>query len=358
MDTSSMRGLAFLGSRKAEVRTFPKPVPGPGEVLIRVRTAGICGSDLHYYRESEEELGLRRGVVIGHEPAGLVESVDSRAKYFGPGDRVTVNHTLGCGECEYCQEGSTCLCTENLGIAASGRGGDAEYMVIHEDNVHPLPSALSFVDGSFIACTGATAYGALRKIAIVGPEADSAVSLVVFGLGPVGLSVSLLATAAGARVYGVDINEERMGFARRSVPGLKTVLGGNEAAGRIVERVGGRGADCTVETSGAATAQRDAIRCLRPRGKAAYVGLQDTSRGVPCIHPEEFLHLEKSLYGSKVLPKMHYDEMIDFMIEYDLHFDTIVTNRISLDEAPEALAAFDAGAVGKFVIEFCGEPST
>ena len=352
MSADTMKGLALFGNRHAEVQSFKKPKPGPGEVLIRVKTAGICGSDLHFYRESEEELGLRRGVVIGHEPAGIVEAVDSRVKFFGPGDRVTVNHTLGCGECGYCEEGSTCLCTENLGIATSGRGGDAEYMVIVEDNVHPLPSELSFTDGSFIACTGATAYGALRKISIVGPGADPAVKLVVFGLGPVGLSVCLLATAAGARVYGVDINEERMIFARQIIPGLRTIPGGDGAVDRIVERVGGRGVDRSVETSGAAPAQRDVIRCLKPRGKAVYVGLQDSGEGVPSIHPAEFLHLEKSLHGSKVLPKMYYDEMIDFMIMHDLHFDAIVTNRIALEGAPDALKAFEAGAVGKFVIEF------
>jgi (R,R)-butanediol dehydrogenase / meso-butanediol dehydrogenase / diacetyl reductase len=348
-----MKGLAMYGNFRAEVASFPRPKPRKGEVLVKVKSAGICGSDLHFYRDTPEGLGQRSGVVIGHEPSGVVEEVAPDVTAFSPGDRVTVNHTLGCGECDYCKEGSTCMCVDNLGIAASGCGGDAEYLVLSAQSVHRLPDLLTFTDGSFIACTGATAYGALRKVGIVGPEAEAAVRLVVFGLGPVGLSVCLVAAAAGAKVYGVDVSDKRLSFAKVKIPGLKAIkAGGADTAGKIVDIVGGRGADCAVETSGAAAAQRNAVLCLKPRGKASFVGLKDPGDDTPTICVEDIIHFEKKLYGSKVLSKAHYEELMDFMIGHGLHFDTIVTNRVSLDEAPEALATFNAGAEGKFVIEF------
>ena len=353
MGTDMMRGLALFGDHQAKVISFPRPEPRAGEVLVRVKSAGICGSDLHFYRDSKEGLGQRRGVVIGHEPSGVVERVGSGVTTFRPGDRVTVNHTLGCGVCDYCKEGSTCMCTDNLGIAASGYGGDAEYLVLPAESIHPLPDLLTFTDGSFIACTGATAYGALRKVGVVGPDSDAAVRLVVFGLGPVGLSVCLVAAAAGAKVFGVDISEKRLAFAKAKIPGLKPVKAGTtDTATRIVDIVSGRDADCAVETSGAADAQRNAVLCLKPYGKASFVGLKDPGDDTPTICVEDIIHFQKTLYGSKVLSKALYEEMIDFMIGHGLHFDTIVTNRVSLDEAPEALATFNAGAVGKFVIEF------
>lgn len=352
MDDKTMKGLALFGDRSARIETFPRPDPRAGEILIRIKSAGICGSDLHFYRDTPEGLGQRRGVVIGHEPSGIVEKAGKNVRSFSPGDRVTVNHTLGCGECEYCREGSTCLCTENLGIAASGFGGDAEYMLLPQENAHRLPDQLTFTDGSFIACTGATAYGALMKVGIVGADSNAAVRLVVFGLGPVGLSVCLIAAAAGAKVYGVDVNEERIEFAKRKVSGFRPIKADRaDMTEKIVDIVGGRGADCAVETSGASEAQRNAVTCLRPHGVASFVGMKDSGNDVPTICVEDIVHFEKVLRGSKVLSKKYYDEMIDFMVGKDLHFDAIVTNRVSLDDAPKAIAEFDKGAVGKFVIE-------
>ena len=88
------KGLVLLGDRHAEVREFPYSEPKTGEILIQMKAAGICGSDLHFYRNTPEELGIRRAVVIGHEPSGIVEKVGPGVSIFRPGDRIAVNHTL------------------------------------------------------------------------------------------------------------------------------------------------------------------------------------------------------------------------------------------------------------------------
>ena len=341
-DSDKMRGVVLLGNRVAEVRELPVPDPKPREVRFRVRVAGICGSDLHFYRSTPEELGIRRGIVIGHEPSGVVDAVGEGVRDFRIRDRVTVNHTIGCGHCEYCLSGETVLCKENLGMAARGRGGDAHYVVMPEMNCHRLADELSFDEGAFIACTGATAYGALRKLDPSGRD-----NLVVWGLGPVGLSAVIIGRALGARVIGVDINPRRLDFA--------TSLGASETVNAkrddpveaILSLIWGRGAEVAIETSGSPAARSDAAESVCVKGRVVYVGL---GRSEKSISAESMIHREVLLMGSKVLPISLCAEMMRFMVETGIRFESIVTHRVGLDEAPEAFSLFDEGAEGKFVI--------
>ncbi len=359
-----MRGFVLYGNRAAEVIDVPVPEPGPGQLRIKIKTAGICGSDLHFYNDTPEGLGIRRGVVIGHEPSGVVDTIGAGVAGFSIGDRVTVNHTLGCGLCEFCMEGATVLCDDFIGMAAAGYGGDAEYVVMPASSCYKLPDYLSYTDGSFLACTGATAFGALEKLALHGGK-----TLVVFGLGPVGLSGVLLGKAMGARVIGVDVNRNRLEFAEKAgcdkvinaaadaerQPGTQssTYTGGqtgkNEVIARVKELTGGRGADYSFETSGSPPAQSNAVDILAPRGGAVFVGINTAKKS---INPEQFIHKEITLFGSKVLPISRLPALSRLMEEKDIHFDAIVSNRIPLEEAPEAFSRFNNGTPGKFIIEF------
>ncbi len=336
-------GLVLLGDRHAEVRTFAMPEPGPGEVRVLVQAAGICGSDLHFYRSSPAELGIRRGVVIGHEPSGIVEAVGPGVTRFQPGDRITVNHTLGCGQCAYCSAGEPVLCAEDQGIAAAGFGGDADVIVLPAHTCFHLPPELSFVEGAFLACTGATAYGALRKL---GPSGRS--TLAIFGMGPVGLSAVVVGKALGARVVALDPLPARLAMA--STLGADEVIDVSavRAPAALRALTDGRGVELALETSGSTTGQSDAVDALRPKGKAAFVGLSD---GRKSISPEQFLHKEATLIGSKVLSAPLYWELTRFMIERNVRFEPIVTQRMALADGPAAFARFDAGAPGKFVLE-------
>lgn len=321
------------------MRNFHVPELSAGEIRIRVETAGICGSDLHFYRSSPEELGQRREVIIGHEPCGVVDTVGHGVKRFQAGDRAVVKHTLGCGRCEHCLSGATVLCTEMIGMAAAGHGRNAQYFTMPEEACWPLPEFFSF-----IACTGATAYGALRKLHPSGRD-----SLVVFGLGPVGLSGLLIAKALGARVIAVDILPERLTLAREL--GADETVNATEwsTVQAIRSRSDDRGADMVLETSGAPQAQSDALDCLAARGKAAYVGIDPEA--TQSISPQSFNHREVTLFGSMVLPLSLVPEFMQFMSEKDIHFDTLVTEKIPLEETPEAMARFERGAVGKYIIE-------
>jgi propanol-preferring alcohol dehydrogenase len=339
----SMKGVILEGNKVCRVIETPIPEPADDEVLIRVKSAGICGSDLHFYQDDPEALGDRRAVVIGHEPAGVVEETGKAVRHVSPGDRVTVNHTIGCGHCRYCAAGETVLCPDMKGMAQAGHGGDAEYLTMPERNCFHLPPELSYTDGSFIACTGATAFSVVSKMGASGLH-----NLAVFGLGPVGLSAVLLAKAAGVRVVGIDVLPDRLSFAA-SAAGIETL---DALQGDTVEELrrlsGGGGFHFSLDTSGTAEAQEAAVGCLRPQGSAFFVGL---NKGGFSIRSESIIHREIRVIGSKVLSAPLVFDMITFMKENNFSFDPIVSARFPLERAVEAFAEFDKGKAGKYILE-------
>ena len=336
-----MKAVTLKGNRELEVRELPRPVPGPDEVLIRIRVAAICGSDLHFYRDTPENLGSRVGGIVGHEPTGVVEAVGDCVQNVQVGDRVTVYHHLGCGTCAHCLAGDIMLCDNDMGIGQAGKGADADYVCLPERYCLPLPDELSFVDGAFIACIAGTGYSALRKIAPSGRD-----TLTVMGLGPVGLVTSMMAKAFGSQVIGVDLVPERIELARKI--GLDHVLDGGEVdpVEVVMDLTQGRGADGVVETSGHPTAQVQAVHLVRKRGKVVYVG---AGYEEPCIAPWWIMHREITLMGSFVMPIYLYEELVRFILQNELDFEQIVTHRFRLEEAEEAFRLAESRQSGKIL---------
>src|SRR5256886_15739874 len=197
-----MRGVVFLGGRKLELRDFPDPTPGPGEVVVAMKASGMCGSDLHPYRavgNAAAALGLggtggpvvaapeRWGVVAGRGP-GAAEADAPTAQ------RVMVHHYKGCGRCKHCRVGWAQLCRQGIVVyGMTGHGGHAPFMTVPAYTLVPLPEPLSFEEGAAISCGTRTAYGALKRLDVSGRD-----TLAVFGQGPVRLSATLLRRAIGA----------------------------------------------------------------------------------------------------------------------------------------------------------------
>src|SRR5437899_134890 len=208
-----MRGVVFLGGRKLELRDFPDPTPGPGEVVVAMKASGMCGSDLHPYRSvgnAAAALGLGGTggpVVAGHEPCGVVAGRwPGVAEADAPtGQRVMVHHYKGCGRCKHCRVGWAQLCRQGIVVyGMTGHGGHAPFMTVPASTLVPLPEELSFEEGAAVSCGTGTAYWALKRIDVSGRD-----TIAIFGQGPVGLSATMLGKAMGARVLAVDIAAER-----------------------------------------------------------------------------------------------------------------------------------------------------
>jgi len=213
-----MKAVVFPGARKVQFMDFPDPTPGPGEVVLEIKSSGMCGSDLKFYRAvgGASSLGLGKlsgPVIAGHEPCGVVAAVgagvaENQARV---GMRVMQHHYRGCGVCEHCCTGWMQLCVEGVKevYGATGHGAHARYMKCPARTLVPLPDELSFDAGAAISCGTGTAWGALHRLDLQGDH-----TIAVFGQGPVGLSVTLLAAAMGARVIALDTSEERLGRAK------------------------------------------------------------------------------------------------------------------------------------------------
>ncbi len=334
-----MRGIVFLGDRRLRIQDFADPEPGHGEVVVRMKATGICGSDLHVYRRDADSFRGADPTIVGHEPSGVVESVGDGVERIKPGDRVCVNHYRSCGYCPHCAGGYLQWCSDARGYGGPIHGSHGELLLTDERNCVVMPDEVSFVDGAFVACAGGTAYSGLRKLDVSGQD-----TLVVMGLGPVGLSAVLLGKAFGARVVGVDVIEERVELARR--------LGADEAINGVthdpVEAVramtGGEGADALYEASGSAPGRREGIKALRRGGAGVFCGVgtdQET------LNLTEIIGRELTLMGSFVLSLRLTHDLVGFLASRELSFEPILTHSFPLDEAEEAYGEADDSRTGK-----------
>lgn len=339
-----MKGIVFLGDRRCEVREFPVPEPGPGEVLLRIVATGICGSDLHVYRGSDPP-----GQIAGHEPSGIVEKTGPGTIRVKEGDRVSVHHHQGCGVCHNCARGEVVACPHDQVYGVGRPGSFAEYMTAGERNCIPLPDSVSFVDGAFMACVGGTAFAALRRLGVSAHE-----SLAVFGLGPVGLSCVLVAGAMGLRVIGVDVLPERVELAAKCGADASVNASQTDPVSAIrefskIEGVGWiEGVDHVIETSGSSAARECIIPSLRRGGNAAIVGVGSDDK---VINPSDIHGKAVTILGSVVFPLGWSWDLARFLAASGLTFESAVTHRFALEDAEAALRTADEGRCGKVIFQ-------
>lgn len=356
----SVKGLAFPGNKVAELRDFEIDEPGPNEVRLTVKASGICGSDLHSYNSPEglrafastddrSELGSPRSgdlIVAGHEPAGVIEAIGSDVKDFKVGDRVLAYHIMGCGNCEHCRAGYPVLCDSDRRAAYGGErdGGHAPLLLVDQHSLIRLPDELSFIDGAMVACGVATAFSAIRKSGVKAGE-----KLLVTGLGPVGLAVTLLAADMGVTVIGSDLNEERLASAKNH--GLSHALDpSGDAAEQIKELTGGRGVDAAIDASGASAARLLCIEASKVWGVAVFVGI--TMQDLTFNPTFQLIVKQMTVRGSWVSSIAEMEELTRYLASRDVHPESLVTERWSIEDGVAAYEKFSAGAAGKLVFVY------
>lgn len=341
-----MLGVVFTGDSKLEIREFADPSPGPGQVVVEMKSSGLCGSDLRPYRSSSEELGARTEVISGHEPCGVVAEVGAGVRNVRVGDRVMVHHYSGCQRCEFCETGWTQLCqSEYQKVYGSGaHGGNADYELIEDYMCVPMPDGLSYEEGAAIACGTGTAYQALRRLDVSGRDV-----LAVFGQGPVGLSGAFLGARMGARVIAVDPVAERRKLAEDSGVWKSIDPMQDDPVSAIYELTGGRGADCTLDATGIGDVRANAIRSARIWGRACLVG----EGGTMTVEPSpDIIHRQLNLYGSWTFSKTVLEELATWVVEREIPLSDIITDRFTLDKAEEAFTLFNGATTGKVVFNW------
>lgn len=252
--------------RPLQGREVPLPRPGPTDVLVRVRAAGICHSDAHY-RAGTSSVAFTP-LTLGHEVTGAIEQVGDQVNRFRPGDRVCVHYMATCGECVYCLRGQEQFCKQGQMIGKHRHGGYAEFILVPARSLVPLPAEISFEHGAVMMCSTATSYHALRKGRLQAGE-----RVAVFGAGGLGMSAIQLARIMGALdVYAVDINPDKLALAAR-YGAIPVDAAHDDAVRQIRHLTGGQGVDVALELVGMPQTMKQAVRCLGIHGRAVMVGI-------------------------------------------------------------------------------------
>ena len=344
-----MRGVVLPGDSIVEPVVRDVPEPGHGQVLLAMKASSICGSDIRaIYRE---HLGhgpeAYQGVIAGHEPCGQVVAVGPGCRRLREGDRVVVYHISGCGVCEQCRSGYLIGCTDPSRAAYGWQrdGGHADHLLADEVTCLPMPDSVSYVDGALVSCGFGTAYEALLRLDVSGRD-----TLLVTGLGPVGLAAAMLARAMGVGpVIGTDVSAERLRLATELGLVDSAVEADDRAADRIAELTAGRGLTATMDASGNATARHLALSSTAAWGRCAFVG---EGGEVGFDVSQLMIHKQVTLHGSWVTSIGHMADLIAHLERWQLHPERIVTDTFTLDDAAEAYRLADRGTAGKVVITF------
>ena len=346
-----MRGIVFLGDRKVELRNFPDPTPGPGEVVIQMKASGMCGSDLKFYRsppgEAQKALGLggdAEPFIGGHEPCGVVvaRGPGVSEREAPTGQRVMDHHYAGCGACKHCRVGWSQLCRQGITVyGVTAHGGHADYLKVPVRTLVPLPDELSFAEGAAVACGTGTAYGALRRMHIAGGD-----TLAVFGQGPVGLSATVLGKAMGVRVIAVETSSERLKLAKDFGADTLVDASREDAVKSLLEHTRNEGVDLALDCTGAAAARRAAVRCVKTWGTACYVG---EGGDVTLDVSPDLLRRQVTLVGSWTFSAMGMLECARFIADKRIALERIFSHRWKLEQADAAYRSFDTQTTGKGV---------
>lgn len=340
---------AFLpGNSTVEMRIVPVPVPGHGEVLLRIKASTICGSDIRaiYHEHLGKGPEGYQGVVAGHEPCGQIIQAGPGCRRFKVGDRVTVYHISGCGVCNDCRRGYMISCTSTEYRRAYGwqrDGGMAEYMLAEEKDLIALPDELSYADGAQVACGFGTVYEGLEKIGINGNHA-----VLVTGLGPVGLATAALCRKLGAKkIIGIDVVQERMKMAIDLGYCDDVLTSGPNNVAQVKELTGGMGVERAIECSAKPPARTTAIGATRKWGKIVLLGMGGS---VEFDASKDLIFDQKTVYGSWVTTTWLMEELVERLVRWNLHPADIITHRFPLERASEAYALMASGKCGKVAV--------
>jgi D-arabinose 1-dehydrogenase-like Zn-dependent alcohol dehydrogenase len=254
--------------RPLQQMEIPVPSIGDDEVLIRIKAAGICHSDVHYWAGISPVGTLPQ--TLGHEIAGVVEEVGPNVTTHTIGQRVCLHYLVTCGDCAYCRSSSEQFCEEGLMLGKDIAGGYAEYVAVPGRNAVPLHEDLPFVHGAVLMCSSATVFHALRKARLCAGE-----TVAVFGVGGLGMSAVQLARLFGAvDVYAVDIQEEKLASAA-TYSAIPIDASTTDPIRELRDRTGERGVDVALALVGLPGPMRQAVQSLAPYGRAVLVGLTD-----------------------------------------------------------------------------------
>jgi len=332
---ATMQAAVYRGVNDVRVETVPVPNIGAGELLVRVHTCGICGTDLKKIATGSHSAPR----VFGHETSGVVAGVGDGVAQFKPGDRVVVFHHIPCGTCFYCQHKTFAQCEtyKKVGCTAGfepAGGGFAEYVRVMDwivrDGTVPIPDGVSFEQACFVEPVNTCMKG-IERLQLASGEC-----VLVIGQGPIGIMLSVLAQRQGARVITSDLHPERLTISKRFNLQLGIDASRTDTVKTVRELTEGRGADAAILAVGGNSLIRSALDAVRPGGRVMLFA--QTARSEASIDPAAVCVDEKTLLGSYSASVELQDDSVQFVMNREMDLAGLISHRFPLSASAEALS--------------------
>ncbi len=318
--------------------------PGPGEILVKIRSVGICGSDMHWYVDgSIYGFPASYPQVLGHEPAGEVVALGIGVTQFQCGDRVSIEPTVSCGHCEYCVRGqhNNCLSSQFMG-SPQLPGLLREYATLPAHNASIVPETFSYTQATLIEPVAVIMH--MLELVEIRPRDTVA----VFGAGPIGLLAAAVARSAGAQVLVTDKLPYRIQMAKHLGASVAAPI--DQFREAVLDATRGRGVDISIDAAGAPETINTALAVTRPGGTFVLIGIPNHAP----VAVDLFSLQAKEIRFQPVKRSNHRSQPAIALLGSGAIPEAIVTHRVGIDAAPAAfqmLAEYRDG-VGKLAIEF------
>lgn len=329
-----MKAAFFYGAgQPLKIENVPTPEIGPEDALIKIAACGVCHTDLHYLEGVPTF--KKPPLILGHEASGIVTKVGEKVTNVKENDRVLIPPVLTCGSCYNCRIGRENLCRNIIMIGNSIDGAYAEYTKIPAKDLIKLPTEIPLEEASIISDAMSTPFHALKNRANLRPGD----SVVIYGVGGVGLNAVQIAAALGAFVIAVDKVEEKLQHARK-LGASETINVDVENPVKAVRRITGGGADVAVEAIGIPEVMRMAYNSVRWGGRLVIVGYSHKDL---TISAARLMFREIEVYGSLGCRIVDFPPLIDMVRRGKLKL--LVSNKMPLDQINEALEMLKKGKI-------------
>jgi L-iditol 2-dehydrogenase len=331
---ATMLAAVYRGVDDVRLETVPVPKIFSGEMLVRVHSCGVCGTDLKKISTGSHSAPR----IFGHETSGIVAAIGEGVQNYRPGDRVMVFHHIPCRQCFYCQNKTFAQCATykkvgcTAGFEPSG-GGFAEYVRVMdwivEHGTVRIPDGVSFEQACFVEPVNTCMKG-IEALRLRRGE-----TVLAIGQGPIGILLSVLAKRAGASVITSDLYPERLKIGSRFGLDLTIESSRTNVVERVRELTQGRGADAVILAVGGNTLIRTAMDAARPGGRVLLFA--QTQHGEAVIDPAAICVDEKTLVGSYSASVDLQEESVRFVLNREMDLEQLVSHRFPLSQSPQAL---------------------
>ncbi len=327
---STMDAAVLTEVKNIEIQKREIPTPEADEVLIRIKTVGLCGSDVHYYEHGKiGDFIVEKPIILGHEASGEIVKVGEKVTELQVGQRVSIEPGATCGKCDHCKEGRYNLCPHVEFLATPPYDGAfCEYIAMRADLVFPIPDSMSYETAALIEPFSVGIHAISRG------KLQSGETVVIMGMGPIGLVTAAAAKMAGAKtIIGVDLEQSRLDVAKEMGATHTINLSEDNLDDKVMKYTNGVGVDLAIETAGNPKAVQGTISSVKRGGRVVIVGMSPQDE-VP-VSISKIIDKEIDLMG--VFRYHHtYPKAIEMLSSKEVDIEKMITNQYQLTDVKEA----------------------